>query len=161
MKVALAALVLSIAAPVGASQLPVPASPPSTQSEEAAILAATEAFFAAVEAKDRHKMFAVVIPDGTATSVLVDGEGQPRIRNWHWNSYHANIATQGRFTERMIDPQVRVERDIAMVWGRYELSIDGVFRQCGVNHFDMVRSSGKWLVYNLTWTNQKVGCPGR
>ncbi|HXG98883.1 MAG TPA: hypothetical protein VNI79_00515 [Sphingomicrobium sp.] len=61
----------------------------------------------------------------------------------------------------MKDPQVLIERDIAMVWGRYELQIDGAFSQCGVNHFDMVRSGGRWLIYNLTWTAQKVGCPGR
>ena len=161
MKFALAALVLATAAPVAAAQVRAAAPQQSSGSDEAAILAAMETFFAAVEAKDQSRILAAVIPEGTATSVLVDGEGQPRIRNWHWNSYYANIAAQGRFTERMIDPQVRVERDIAMVWGRYELNIDGAFRQCGVNHFDMVRSGGRWLVYNLTWTNQRAACPGR
>jgi ketosteroid isomerase-like protein len=150
-----------MAAAASVTQLGAAAPQQSSTEDEAAILVATNAFFAAVEAKDQRRILAAVIPDGTATSVLVDGEGQPRIRSWHWNSYYANIAAQGRFTERMVEPEVRVERDIAMVWGRYELSIDGAFRQCGVNHFEMVRSGGKWLVYNLIWTNQRAGCPGR
>jgi ketosteroid isomerase-like protein len=161
-KFSLTALVLATAAPGSAAQAQVPAQPEQTsRTDEAAILDAINAFFAAVEAKDQARILAAVNPDGLATSVLVDGDRQPRIRNWHWNGYYGNIASQGRFTERMMSPLVRVERDIAMVWGPYELHIDGVFTQCGVNHFDMVRSGGKWLIYNLTWTNQRAGCPGR
>lgn len=156
-----AVLIAAAGAPIPAQAQAAPLSVASSTTDEQDILNAIKAFFAAVEAKDQTRIFAAVIPNGLATSVLVDGGRQPRIRSWHWSGYYANISSQGRFTERMIAPQVRVERDIAAVWGRYELHIDGAFTQCGVNHFDMVRSGSRWLIYNLTWTNQRVGCPGR
>ena len=48
-----------------------------------------------------------------------------------------------------------MERDIATVWARYELSTDGAFNHCGVDHFDLIRQNGTWRIYHRTWTNQK------
>jgi hypothetical protein len=112
--------------------------------------------------RDREAVLAAVDPDGLATSVRVDEEPKPRVRKWHWSTYVDGLVTNTQVeTEQLRNPVVRVERDIAMVWAPYELLLDGKFDHCGVDHFDLVRQGGKWLVYNFTWTNQKKGCPGR
>ena len=107
-------------------------------------------------------MLSTVLPEGLATAIRV-GEGpQPFMRSWHWATYMDNqIANPRKFTERLFTPKVLVEHDIAMVWARYELLVDGKFDHCGIDHFDLVRRDGKWLVYNLTWTNQTADCAGR
>jgi hypothetical protein len=130
--------------------------------EEREVLATIDRFFAAVHDKDRATMLASVIPEGLATGVRM-GEGpQPFMRSWHWATYIENqTGSPQRFVERLFGPEIKVEGEVAMVWARYELLVDGSFDHCGVDHFDLVRRDGKWLVYNLTWTNQKSGCPGR
>jgi hypothetical protein len=152
----LALLLSSGAQSVGAQ----PAASPQGQADERAVLAAVERFFAAVRDKDRAAILAAVLPDGLATAIRLDGG--PTYRSWHWTTYVENaLGAREAWSERLIAPEVRIERDIAMVWGRYELLADGNFSHCGVDHFDLVRRDGHWLVYNLTWTNQTQGCPGR
>jgi hypothetical protein len=153
----LALLTLLLGAPAWGEQ---PVAPRQAGSEEVAVLAAVERFFTAVRDKDRAGILAAVLPEGLATAIRLDGG--PPYRSWHWTTYVENaLGAREVWTERLIAPQVRVERDIAMVWSRYELLADGNFSHCGVDHFDLVRRDGRWLVYNLTWTNQTQGCPGR
>jgi hypothetical protein len=156
-------LMLLCAEPVAAQGMPAaPAASHARTAEEREVLAAVEAFFAAIHDKDRAAMPAAVIPEGLATAIRVGDGPQPVMRSWHWATYMDNqIANRGTLTERLMAPRVLVERDIAMVWARYELLVDGAFDHCGVDHFDLVRRDGKWLVYNLTWTNQRTGCLGR
>ena len=157
MKLVILSLILGSGAQVQAAQPPAPA---PVAGEEGAVLAAIERFFTAVRNKDRAAILAAVLPDGLATAIRLDGG--PSYRSWHWTTYAENaIGPRESWTERLIAPQVRIERDIAMVWSRYELFADGNFSHCGVDHFDLVRRDGRWLVYNLTWTNQTRGCPGR
>jgi hypothetical protein len=140
--------------------VPSEAAPQNPQAEERAVLAAVDRFFTAVHDKDRAAILATVVPDGLATAIRLDGG--PAMRSWHWNTYAENaVGPPEVWTERLIAPQVRIERDIAMVWARYELIAGEKFSHCGVDHFDMLRKNGEWLVYNLTWTNQTKGCPGR
>ena len=157
MRLLFLSLLLSTGTPVMALQT---AASPGASTDEREVLAAVDRFFTAVHDKDRAGILAAVIPEGLATAIRLDGG--PTYRSWHWTTYAENaVGPREVWTERLIEPQVRVERDIAMVWARYELLADGNFSHCGVDHFDLVRRDGRWLVYNLTWTNQTQGCPGR
>ena len=129
---------------------------------EAEVLATVQRFFDAVEKRDVAAMSRVVDADGLATAVRLTDGAETRKVNWHWPSYIENVrASKGVMVEKLFNPEVRIERDIASVWARYELIIDGKFSHCGVDHFDMVKRGGEWRVYNLTWTNQKTDCPKR
>ena len=154
-----------VAASVCAAAVPFQASaaePITTRqytTDERQALAAVDRFFEAMHNHDVATWLTTVIPEGLATGIKV-GEGpQPFMRSWHWATYIENTAaTPQKVSERLLDPEVKVERDLAMVWGRYDFSVDGSVDHCGVDHFELVRKNGKWFVYNLTWTNQKVGC---
>src|SRR5690606_10298859 len=63
-----------------------------------------------------------------------------------------------RFEEVMVAPVVRIDGDIAMVWGEYVFRVDGEISHCGVNHFDLVRRDGVWKIANLTWSQRSTGC---
>jgi hypothetical protein len=132
-----------------------------TQTAEREVLAAVTRFFSAVHDRDRAAMTGAVLPEGLASAIRVGQGPQPLMRSWHWPTYIENqLAGPQTFTERLFDPEVRIDGDIAMVWARYELLVNEQFDHCGFDHFDLVRRNGKWLVYNLTWTNQKADCAG-
>jgi len=166
MKAIVLALLVMSAAEVALAQPPRPASVAASSqaaSEEPAVLAAVDAFFAAVHDKSRERIAAFTLAEGLATSIRPGSAGQqPLVRSWHWATYIENVlGGRGIWTERLFAPVVRVDGDIAMVWSRYELLVDGAFDHCGVDHFDMVRRGERWVIYNLTWTNVTAGCPGR
>ena len=130
------------------------------EADRVAVLAVIDRMFAALAAKNPSALMAEVVPEGRATAT-VHGP-VPRISGLGWADFAAHVARiPGRPVERLIDPHVHVEGNIAMIWSRYEVELDGRFLHCGVNHFDLIRQDGRWRVLNLTWTQQTEHCPGR
>jgi hypothetical protein len=128
--------------------------------DQRAVLAVVDRMFAALATRDSAALLAEVVPEGRATANLLGPDR--RVRSAAWPAFADRLA-QGRerLAERLIDPHVHIEGDIAMIWSRYEFEIDGRFSHCGIDHFDLVRIDGRWKVLNLTWTQQTQGCPGR
>jgi hypothetical protein len=128
--------------------------------DQRAVLAVVERMFAALAARDSAGLLAQVVPEGRATASRMTPTRA--IRSSAWPEFADGLSRGSeRLTERLIDPHVHIEGDIAMIWSRYEFEIDGRFSHCGVDHFDLVRIDGRWKVLNLTWTQQAQGCPGR
>ena len=154
MRVMLSALLFLAATPAAAQH--------ADESDSAAVLATVDRLFGALASKDRAALLAAVVPDGRATAASTDAAGTRRVVSSDWPAFADRlVAVPGRLSERLIDPHVHVEGDIAMIWSRYEFERDGAFSHCGVDHFDLVRMDGRWRVLNLTWTQQTSGCPGR
>lgn len=127
--------------------------------EQRGPLDAVNAFFAAVEAKRREQILAAVVPEGLATLVRLHDGASPTLVSWHWASYVEDVVAGGDiYTERIFNAQVLIERDMAMVWGRFAVYANGKLSHCGVDQFQLVRKNGRWLIYNLTWTSQLSGC---
>jgi|HubBroStandDraft_5_1064220.scaffolds.fasta_scaffold112124_2 hypothetical protein len=57
--------------------------------------------------------------------------------------------------ERIHDPLVRVDNDLAMVWAPFEFRIDGKLDHCGTDLFSLVHNDGKWLIGSLAATLRK------
>ena len=148
------ALLLATATPAAAQH--------AGEGDSAAVLATVERLFGALASKDRADLLGAVVAEGRATATGVDDAGRPYVQSMDWTTFADRLAGMtDRLRERLIDPHVHVEGDIAMIWSRYEFEIDGAFSHCGIDHFDLVRIEGRWRVLNLTWTRQTEGCPGR
>ncbi len=165
-RLAIAAAVLLAAVPAAAQHQGHGAQPAqerhahAAQDDERAIMAVVDRMFAALAAKDGAALLAEVVPEGRATASV---HGPRRgVNSVAWPEFAGHLARiPGRPAERLIDPHVHVEGDIAMIWSRYEFELDGRFLHCGVDHFDLIRQGGRWKVLNLTWTQQTENCPGR
>ncbi len=148
------ALLLITAAPAAAQH--------TEEADRAAVMATVEQLFGALASKDRAALLGAVVAEGRATSAGADAAGRPQINSTDWTTFADRLARMtDRLSERLIDPHVHVEGDIAMIWSRYEFEINGAFSHCGIDHFDLVRIEGRWRVLNLTWTRQTENCPGR
>jgi len=154
MRPMLFAILLAAATPAAAQH--------AEEADSAAVLATVNQLFAALETNDPAALLAAVVPEGRATSAGIHATGRPQISSTSWTAFAERLAgSTERLSERLIDPHVHVEGDIAMIWSRYEFEVNGAFSHCGVDHFDLVRIDGRWRVLNLTWTRQTEGCPGR
>lgn len=131
----------------------------AASAEEQEVLDAIEAVFSGLASGDVAAIRARLRPTGTATSMIERPDGSSRLTSGDWEDYLDGVSRDApTVREQLIDPVVRIDGSIAMVWGRYTTSISGELRHCGFDHFDLVRDAGVWKIQNITWTVRFTGC---
>lgn len=166
MKLLFLALALLAPLPATAQTTPAKKLPPANalpyeNSEEAAVLAPIHALFAALEAGDREAVLRTVYPEGRATAVATRADGTKLFRPESFATFAARITPETAFTERMWNPAIEIDGDIAMVWAPFDVKVKGKLVSCGTNHIDLVRQNGAWKIMNATFTSRATGCEAR
>jgi ketosteroid isomerase-like protein len=136
-----------------------PASPGHRDADANAVLVPVNALFAAFEAGDAAAMLRHVYPDGIVTASGMRGDGASNLRRETWTKFADRIKPDRAFQERISDPAINIDGDIAMVWAPFVVRAGGNVSNCGVDHFDLVRETGAWKVVNLTFSSRTTGCP--
>jgi len=126
-----------------------------------AVLARVNDLFATFEAGDAAAMLRLVYPDGRVTAAGIRGDGAATLRQQSWTEFAERVTPERSFQERIADPVVNVDGDIAMVWAPFVVRVGGKVSNCGVDHFDLVREQGDWKVMNLTFSSRTTGCPAQ
>jgi len=138
-----------------------PANPlPPPDGIEGDVLAPINALFAAFAAGDAAAVLRNVYPDGRVTAVGPRPDGADGVRLLSWAQFAERIKPEAVFEERISDPAIDIDGDIAMVWAPFTVRIAGQLRSCGVDHFDLVREAGQWKVMNITFSSRTTGCGG-
>ncbi len=167
MKLVFAALALLAPLPALAQKTPVQPitkgtalPPPGT--DEAAVLAPINAMFAGLAARDGAAIQTQLRPEGGATVAVEKPDGTRSIKHLSWTEFTGGIKPgPERYEERINNPAIEIDGDIAMVWAPFLFLVDGKTHHCGVNHFDLVRENGAWKVLNVTWSQRTTGCPAQ
>src|SRR6201991_714528 len=124
--------------------------------EEAAVLAPVQAMFDGMAKYDQPAMLATVQPEGSV-ALLRDG----KMLRMTLGDFIGKIkASPKRIEERIHDPLVRIDGDIAMVWAPYDFLVDGQVKHCGTDIVNLVRVDGRWLVAGIA-DNSRDTCPAR
>ncbi len=124
-----------------------------------AVLATMQRMFDGLAARDGARILAETRSEGGATASVERPDGTRRLRRLTWAEFAAGVKPgPERLQERLTDPAVEVDGDIAMVWSPYVFTVDGKLSHCGIDHFDLVREGGTWKVLNVTWTQRTAGC---
>jgi hypothetical protein len=133
--------------------------PPGT--DEGAVMAPINALFAGLAARDSAAILAQLRPDGGATVANEAPNGVRTVRHMSWPEFAAGVKPgPEKYEERITNPAIEIDGDIAMVWAPYTFFIDGKAHHCGIDHFDLVRETGTWKIVNITWTARATGCEG-
>ncbi|WP_066794465.1 nuclear transport factor 2 family protein [Sphingomonas soli] len=131
-----------------------PANPlPYEDAEAAAVLAPINAIFAALETGDKAALLAQVYPDGRVTAV-----GDGKVRQFSFTQFAEGVRPERAFKERIWNPAIEVDGDIAMVWAPYDVHVAGKIANCGIDHFDLIREGGSWKIMNVTFSSRTTGC---
>ena len=62
------------------------------------------------------------------------------------------------WNEKMINPEVRIDGNIAQVWGYYTFHLNDTFSHCGIDAFMLVKVGDAWKITQLADTQRKDGC---
>lgn len=132
---------------------------PPSAADRAAVMAPVNALFAAFEAGDAAAMLRQVYPEARVTASGLRADGASSVRQQSWTQFAGRVRPDGGFQERISDPVIAVDGDIAVVWAPFVVRIAGRVSNCGYDHFDLVRENGAWKVMNLTFSSRTAGCP--
>jgi hypothetical protein len=152
------AIMVALAAQTASNKLPTAEPLPPPSAVEQAVLTPVNQLFAAFETGDSAGILRVVHPDGRVTG---NGalRGRTGLRQESWAQFAARVKSGEGFQERISDPAIEVDADIAMVWASFVVRAGGKVSNCGFDHFDLVRENGVWKVMNLTFSSRITGCP--
>jgi hypothetical protein len=153
-------LPLLLALQTAASDKLPPAKPvPYADPDTTAVMAPIDALFRAMAANDGAGVIAQVRPEGGATAMEQAAAGGSQLRRYSWPEFAALFKPGApRLEERLSDPAIEVDGDVAMVWAPYTLTMNGKPLHCGTDHFDLVRDGGRWKILNVTWSSRTSGC---
>lgn len=151
---------LALAAPAFAQEADLPpATLPASDANVDAVLVPVRALFASLAARDAA-LVAPYVLDGATVTIADSGiDGPPTVSRHEFSDLLAGLATETeQLEERMPNPVVDTDGNIAMVWGFYTFHRDGVFSHCGADHFSLVREDGTWKIANLAFSRRITDC---
>jgi hypothetical protein len=121
-------------------------------SPEAPVLAPIHALFAGMAARDAAAIKASALP-GAALILMRDGKPSRSTVE----AFADNVAKPAttHIEERIHDPLVRIDHDLAMVWAPFTFLVDGKPNHCGTDLFALVRTDGQWLIASIADTGSK------
>jgi putative lumazine-binding protein len=62
------------------------------------------------------------------------------------------------WNERIYDPEVRIDGDVAQVWAYYTFHRNSTFSHCGVDAFMLVKVADAWKITQLADSRRTTGC---
>jgi hypothetical protein len=125
--------------------------------EEDAVLAPVNALFAGMHQRDAAAIKASAMP---GTSLILMRDGKPSQMSIEAFADRVGKPGKTQIEERIHDPIIHIDNDLAVVWAPFEFLSDGKVDHCGTDLFNLVRSEGKWLIVSLADTGRK-DCPAR
>lgn len=145
-------LVLSLAATGTALfALPLNAATP----EEQAVLAPIYAMFDGMSKRDAAAIKEPTLPGGT---MVLMRDGKPSQMTFEAFAERVGRPGTTHIEERIHDPLIRIDSDLAMVWASFVFLVDGKIDHCGTDLFNLVRKDGKWFIASVADTGRK-DCP--
>jgi hypothetical protein len=127
--------------------------------DSTAILATVNNVFKAMH--DRDTVLLRSVFDTSARLVGVSRRGTPALTLLTPARFGAAVvgAKAGDvWNERMINPEVRIDGNIAQVWGYYTFHLNDTFSHCGIDAFMLVKVGNTWKITQLADTERKDGC---
>ena len=120
--------------------------------EEDAVLAPIHALFDGMTKRDAAAIKAPAVPG--ATMVLMR-DGKPT--QMTLESFADRVGRPGttHIEERIHDPLIRIDNDLAVVWAPFDFLVDGKVDHCGTDLFNMARVDGKWMIASVADTGRK------
>ena len=118
--------------------------------DERAVMELFHAFLYGMEQRKPASLREMILPSGVMTRVA-EGEVKQITLAALLDTVFPTEGTS-RLEERIYDPLVRTDGDIAVIWCRYDFLVDGKFTHSGTNIINLARVDGRWRISGLSDT---------
>ncbi len=120
--------------------------------EEQAVLAPIQAMFDGMSKRDAAAIKEPTLPGGT---MVLMRDGKPTQMTFEAFAERVGRPGTTHIEERIHDPLIRIDNDLAVVWAPFDFLVDGKIDHCGTDLFNLVRKDGKWLIASIADTGRK------
>ncbi|MEP7326517.1 MAG: nuclear transport factor 2 family protein [Gemmatimonadota bacterium] len=124
------------------------------EAKKAAVLATVQKLFDGMRARDTVAISQVMDPISRLMTSRTRS-GAPVVEARSTPDFIHDIATAPAgqvLDERMQDPEVRAEDNLATVWTKYRFYVGERFSHCGVDVFQLARTLSGWKIIALAYT---------
>jgi Putative lumazine-binding len=120
--------------------------------EQQAVLAPIVAMFDGMTKRDPEVIKKPLLTGGT---MVLMRDGKPT--QMTFEAFVERVAHPGtvHIEERIHNPILQIDHDLAMVWAPFEFLVDGKVDHCGTDLFNLVRIDGEWLIASIADTGRK------
>src|ERR1700755_458586 len=127
--------------------------PTVDSAEQQAVLAPITQMFDGMSKRDAAMLKKPVLSGGV---MVLMRDGKPT--QMTFEDFATRVGKPGttKIEERIHDPLVRIDNDLAVVWAPFEFLVDGKVDYCGTDLFNLVRVDGKWTIASVADTGTKT-----
>jgi hypothetical protein len=120
---------------------------------DSSVLAPIDAMFHGMTERDPAAIKSAALP---GTILVLMRDGKPEQMTIDAFADHFSKPSKAHLEERIHDPLVRTDHDLAVVWAPFEFLVDGKPDHCGTDLFNLVQTGGKWLIAGIADTGTKA-----
>ncbi|MGH7502422.1 MAG: nuclear transport factor 2 family protein [Longimicrobiales bacterium] len=125
--------------------------------EEQAVRAVVERLFEGMLARDTAKMRETMSPVAQLLGRSQDGQ------TLRWGSVDGFLQSVARgqgpgANERIYNPEIRIDGELAAVWTFYTLHVGERFIHCGYDAFHLARTDAGWKIVSIADTRRTENC---
>lgn len=124
-------------------------------SNEQAVLVPIQAMFDGMTKRDAAAIQSPLLPGG---SLVLMHDGKPTQMTFAAFADRVGKPSPKHIEERIYDPIIHIDGDLAVVWAPFDFLADGKVDHCGTDLFNLVRVEGKWLIASISDTGHSA-CP--
>ena len=125
--------------------------PSGDNAERQAILAPITQLFDGMAKRDTAAIKRPLLSGGT---MVLMRDGKPSQMTFEEFADRVGKPGTTHIQERIHDPLVRIDHDLAVVWAPFEFLVDGKVNHCGTDLFNLVRTDGKWVIASIADTGR-------
>lgn len=126
--------------------------PSGDSAEQQAVLAPIAQLFDGMAKRDAATIKQPLLSGGT---MVLMRDGKPSQMTFEDFAERLGKPGTTRIEERIHDPLVRIDHDLAVVWAPFEFLVDGKVDHCGTDLFNLVRTDDKWIIASVADTGRK------
>jgi cyanophycinase len=134
---------------------------PAVVRDELAVIATMNRLFDAMRSQDTAAIRRLAHPE---LRIFVPGTGndRPALRVSTLDEFIAQVAASSeRLDEAALQPEVRIDGNLATIWTYYEFRRGERFSHCGHDAFHFARADDGWQIVGLAYTTRAQDCtPG-
>ena len=129
--------------------------------ERQAVLAVVQRLWDGMRTRDTALVRSVFDSSATLTRVATRN-GEARVQITPVSGFIEALGRSNEaWNERMFAPEVRIDGSLATVWTEYDFHLGSQFSHCGVDAFQLLKTSAGWKIVALSDTARREGCPRR
>lgn len=128
--------------------------------DHAAVRQTIQQLFDGMRNTDSVQIAGVFAPNAQMATAFYDKEGTPQYRQGSLERFLGSVAVphEGVYDEKLWSMDIQIDGPIAQAWTEYSFFVDTTLLHCGVNTFQLAKTTDGWKITSVLDSRRKQGC---